>query len=237
MKVLIKTTWLIACFIGVMGCDKEEETDLPIDPLVVEYEFDEHTENWQGGFADYPAGEEDFYELNFGQRALPAPLDTTEGALMITGNNHSDDLFMFIYRRVENLFPNTKYEVSFDLTLASDAADESIGVGGSPATSVYLKGGALNFKPFSAIGDQGYYWVNLDKGNQAADGDNMMNLGNLANGTDQFEYALIHRSNDTPFRFQTGPDGDAWIIIGTDSGFEATTKLFYDRIKVTFERR
>lgn len=237
MKRHVKYIWCLPLMILLMACDKEEDTNFPVDPLIVEYEFEENPENWLGGFSDYPAGEEEFYELDFDYQTLPAPLDTTKRALMISGNNHSDDLFMFIYRRVENLFPNSEYDVTFDITLASNAPDESFGVGGSPATSVYLKVGALNYKPFTEVGDQGYYWLNLDKGNQSQDGDNMMNLGNIANGTDEFEYALINRTNEAPFRFQTGPEGDAWIIIGTDSGFEATTTLFYDRIKVTFERR
>lgn len=236
MNIITNYTCLIAIVFLSLGCDKDENMELPVDPLEVEFTFDSNGENWKGGFADYPEGEEDFYELDFEHSTLPAPLDSTNGALMITGNNHSDDLFMFIYRRVENLFPNSEYQVLFDMTLASDAAEDSFGSGGSPATSVYLKAGALNFKPFTEVGDQGYYWLNLDKGNQSKDGDNMMNIGNIANGTDEFEYALINRGNDTPFLFQTGPGGDAWIIIGTDSGFESTTTLFYDRIEVTFER-
>ena len=236
MKNAIWFICLTATIILSQGCDKEDNMDLPIDPLVVEYSFDDSSENWKAGFADYPEGEEDFYELDFGHSMLPQPLDGTNGALMITGNNHSDDLFMFIYKRVENLFPNSEYEVTFDMTLASDAAEDSFGVGGSPSSSVYLKAGALNFKPFVEVGDQNFNWVNFDKGNQAQDGINMMNIGNVANGTDEFEYALIDRGNDAPFRFTTGPDGDAWIIIGSDSGFEATTMLYFDRIKVTFER-
>ncbi len=234
MRIFSILPVLLTLFL-TMGCEKEE-TNLPVDPLEVEYTFDENRENWQAGFADYPEGEEEFYELGSAHSMLPAPLDSTNGSLMITGNNHSDDLFMFIYRRVENLFPNSEYEVYFDLTLASDAADDSFGVGGSPASSVYLKAGALNFKPFTEVGDQGFYHVNLDKGNQSQEGDNMMNIGNVANGSDEFVYTLIERGNEEPFRFKTGPEGDAWIIIGTDSGFEATTTLYYDRIMVRFQK-
>ena len=218
------------------SCDKETNDPEPMDPYEATFDFDEHTENWHGGFSDFPAGEANRFELKFKHTTLPAPLDTTEGALMISGTNLSDDLFMYVHHRTEDLIPNSTYNVYFDVTLASDAADESVGIGGSPATSVYLKAGVVNFKPDTTVGDQNYYWLNLDKGNQSQDGDNMINIGNVANGTDKFEYALIERGNDTPFTFNTGPEGQAWILIGTDSGFEGNTELYYDRIKITMNK-
>ena len=234
MKVIINFFWLSTLIMVGMACDKDDENNLPENPITLEFDFDEGPENWMSDFADYPEGEEDFYELESGHATLPSPLDTTKGSLMITGNNHSDDLFMFIYYPVQGLVPNATYDVDFELDIASDAADDSFGVGGSPASSVYLKAGVLIHKPEKEVEDDNHYRVNFDKGNQSQDGEDMMNLGDVANGTDEFVYAMIHRSNDTPFRFQTDADGDAWIVIGTDSGFEATTTLFYDKIKVMF---
>ncbi len=236
MTRLMRTAWLATWVLLSMACDKDNDLPKPVDPLIVEDHFEENTQNWQGGFSDYPEGEEDFYELDFGHSTLPPPLDTTAGALKITGNNHSDDLFMFVYKPVEGLAPNTNYHAFFDLTIASDAADDSFGVGSSPAHSVYLKAGVVRVKPTPQVGDQGFYWMNIDKGNQSQDGEQMMNIGDVANGTDQFEYALIKRRNDQPFSFRTGSDGDAWLIIGTDSGFESTTTLYFDHIEVRLEK-
>ncbi|MCD4693477.1 MAG: T9SS type A sorting domain-containing protein, partial [Calditrichales bacterium] len=38
-----------------------------------------------------------------------------------------------------------------------------------------------------------------------------------------------------PFPITTDAGGEVWLIIGTDSGFEATTTLYYNKIDVTFE--
>jgi hypothetical protein len=35
------------------------------------------------------------------------------------------------------------------------------------------------------------------------------------------------------FNARTASDGSLWIAIGTDSGFEGITTLYYDRIAVT----
>ena len=67
------------------------------------YEFSHDEEGWIGDFADYPKGEEGFYELLFEYSKLPFPLDQNKGALRVFGNNHSDDLFMFIKRKVSGL--------------------------------------------------------------------------------------------------------------------------------------
>src|SRR5690606_33590517 len=234
MKAIMNFAWIVIFFLVFSGCDKDEDNNLPENPIILEFNFDEGAENWLADFADYPEGEEDFYELDFGHATLPIPLDTTQGALMITGNNHSDDLFMFIYYPVQGLLSNATYDVDFELDIASDAADDSFGVGGSPGSGVYLKAGVITHQPEKELEDDHHYRVNFDKANQAQDGEDMMNLGDVSNGTDEFEFAMIHRSNDTPFRFQTDSDGNAWVVIGTDSGFEATTTLFYDKITVVF---
>ena len=218
----------------LISCD---DKDLGPDPLkLYEYSFDTDTEGWESDFADYPVGEEEFYELDFSHSTLPEPLDTTDGALVISGSNHSDDLFMLIKKQISGLEPNTEYEVYFDINLASDAADSSVGVGGSPATSVYLKAGVVDEEP-GRIEDEGdYYRMDIDKGNQANEGEDMIVVGDMSNGTSEFEYSLISRGNEEPFLYTSDSTGTAWLLIGTDSGFEAITRPYYNEINVLFER-
>ncbi len=202
------------------------------------WDFSQSSVGWQGGFADYPAGEEDFYELDFGWQPLPAHLGDAS-ALVITGNNHSDDLFMYFRNQVTGLDPNTMYNVFFDIELASDAPDGSFGIGGSPANSVYLKAGATLWEPLPEVSDldSNFLELNVDKGYQSTGGRDGLVLGDIAKppGDETFDYALITRNNDQqPFSFRTDDSGSAWIYFGTDSGFEGTTTLYYTNFRAEF---
>jgi hypothetical protein len=60
----------------------------------------------------------------------------------------------------------------------------------------------------------------------------MVVIGDFSNDTDQEAYTLKTVSNETPFGAETDENGNLWIIIGTDSGFEATTTIYYNSVKV-----
>src|SRR5512133_3935105 len=75
----------------------------------ITYGFFDNMEGWTVNFSDYPVGEEQFYELQSGLVKLPPPLDTTQYAVLISGNNHSDDLFSYLYKPLTGLAPNTTY--------------------------------------------------------------------------------------------------------------------------------
>ena len=83
MKRLI---WLMAIFMVVVliGCNTTNE---PQWPVIFErtFDFSEHTDGWIAGFADYPVGEEVFYELTSGRAPLPDPLDQSQFSMMISG--------------------------------------------------------------------------------------------------------------------------------------------------------
>ena len=224
---------LIVPFIISIGCSDDDT--LPIDkPLTFEYEFDSDKEGWTEGFADYPEGEEELYELGYDHSNLPEPLDRSQGSLKITGNNYSDDLFMYITRKITGLAPNKPYELKFNVELASNAPSNAFGVGGAPGESVYLKAGATTTEPTTTLGDSKHYRMTLDKGNQGTDGKDMVLIGNVANGSDKEEYSLITRSNEGTFSVTADNKGEVWVIIGTDSGYESVTTLYYNKISITF---
>ena len=135
---MYKLSLIIMCFFLLVGCSKDDETPTQ-EPSELDYKFTSDVEGWQGDFADYPEGEETFYQLDFGFSNLPSPLDVSQGSLKQTGSNHSDDLFMFVKRKLTGLTPNQTYQATFDIEIASNAADGSVGVGGSPGESVYYK--------------------------------------------------------------------------------------------------
>lgn len=220
--------WLI--FIGLLGCngDDDQTTNKP----QFNYNFEMDTEGWIGYFADYPVGEDDFYELEFTYSTLPEPLDQNKGSLKLSGNNHSDDLFMFVTRKISGLERNTSYTIDFEIEFASNVPDGSFGIGGSPGESVYIKAGAASIEPTLNVGTDGWYELNIDKGNQSQGGEDMIVIGDFSNDTDDEIYHLKTVTNSNEFTATTNDNGELWIIVGTDSGFEGTTTIYYNRISV-----
>jgi hypothetical protein len=206
-----------------------------------EFDFHDGQQGWDGNFADYPVGYEALYELEFDYLPLPKNIDPAQKSLMISGKNHSDDLFMYIYKKVAGLIPNHNYQIIFDIEFASKARTNGMGVGGAPGESVHMKAGAILHKPDRVISDDqghqnGFYLINLDKGNQGIEGPDMKIIGHVGVMDTTTVFALkTNQNKETPFPIQTDSSGTVWLVIGTDSGFESTTMLYYNKIKIDFE--
>jgi hypothetical protein len=231
----MKSKYLMTIIIGAVilnSCERNRD-----DSYTITFDFFEDADGWVGDFADYPVGDEETYELNFAWSHLPAPLEASKGALMITGNNHSDDLFMFIKRKIDGLKPNATYSITFDVEFASNAPTNAIGVGGAPGEGVTMKVGAVIIQPAKIAGDNDYYTMNLDKGNQTISGTDMFSIGHIGVSDTSTVFTLINRNNDThPFNFTSDLNGEIWVIIGTDSGYESTTTLYYSKIKLGIKK-
>ncbi|TKG97130.1 hypothetical protein EYV94_01515 [Puteibacter caeruleilacunae] len=226
---------LLMCCI-YFACDDESPADKAPEELQFSYQFKTDMEGWTGDFADYPEGAEDFYELSLGHSMLPAPLDQSQGAIKQSGNNHSDDLFMFIKRKITGLVPNTNYSYHYTMEIATNVADGSIGVGGSPGESVYIKVGATTKEPKKVLNDDDFYLMNIDKSNQSNSGKDMTMIDNFANGTDQNIYKLKNVTSiilSTILQVTSNDKGEVWLVVGTDSGFESTTTIYYNKITVS----
>jgi hypothetical protein len=110
-----------------------------------------------------------------------------------------------------------------------------VGIGGSPGASVFLKAGGSTVEPYSII-ENGEVIMNIDKGNQSEGGSNMKILGTIGIPGNDFTYQLIKRDNlQSPLSVTSDSNGDLWVIIGTDSGFEGTTTLYYNAVEVRLQ--
>lgn len=219
------------------SCQKDEETELDL-PKEFIYYFQTNSEDWIGDFADYPndPNVEELYELEFSYSKLPEPLNINKGALKQSGTNRSDDLFMFIKKKINGLLPNKDYNISLEIEFATNAPSGAIGVGGAPGEGVAIKAGGSTFEPLKVIDNyDNWYRMNIDKGNQQIDGKDMKKIGDFANGTDLNTYKLKTLKAISPLSIKSNSNGEIWIIIGTDSGFEATTTIYYNMIKVSIE--
>jgi len=132
-----KIRFLLVFSINIMiAVTASASTNHRIDIKSYKYTFSKK-DNFTVSYADYPQGEEAFFKLKFKNGAvLPPEIKTSLHGLKISGNNHSDDLFMYAYKRIDGLKPHTDYHVSFSLEFASNAPQGSMGTGGSPGDGV-----------------------------------------------------------------------------------------------------
>ncbi|MDQ0195620.1 hypothetical protein [Paenibacillus wynnii] len=110
------------------------------DNVNISYHFNTSNEGWKGSFADLPVDyNKEIYALNYARALLPiGGKNTTNYGLKLVGANRSDDLFMFLTKKVENLTPNTTYQVKLDIGMYTKESGGMLGIGGSPSESVYV---------------------------------------------------------------------------------------------------
>lgn len=197
------------------------------DPAVeISIDFDS-SRGWRGGQSDYSTQTAPT-DVVFEEGAdLPAPFNGT--GLYSAGKNRSDDLFLYVTKRVVGLEPSSRYRFDFDLRILTDVASGCVGVGGSPGESVTVKAGASAIEP-KTVETSGEFEMNVDKGNQTQSGDDALAIGDLANSrTDcadgPFEEKTLSSTN--PLTVETDAEGGLWIFFGIDSGFEAGSELYY----------
>ena len=195
------------------------------------FTFDSDAEGWMVGFADLPVDyDQSIYELDHAHRPLP---DGLEGSgIYVHGHNRSDDLFMFLKRRVEGLRPGAEYKVFASVDFATNVQTGLFGIGGSPGESVFVKAGASAVEPVTVVDDNQYLRMNIDKGNQSRGGESMVVIGNVAHpDVVDREYRIKTLDNaNMPLTVNADEQGDVWLIVGTDSGFEGLSALYYSRI-------
>lgn len=230
-STLFFATILTSSLFLFSACQQE---DVPVQPgLPYQSNFQYDSNGWSAGIVDYSTEQDTSMRFKAAWTSLPSPLDGNRKSLMLESMNRSDDAFMFLKKRVSGLQPNTDYTLTFEIELASQYATSSVGIGGSPGSSVYLKAGATAIEPVKELKNN-FYSLNVDKGAQSNDGKDAIVLGHVGIGDDAAGYKLITRSNaDKPFTARSNDRGELWLLVGTDSGFEGLTTLYYSSIKVT----
>ncbi|WP_165225301.1 dockerin type I domain-containing protein [Aquisphaera insulae] len=204
------------------------------------FDFTRGAQGWTSGFADIPASPNPSYELDSGIRDLPADLGTGGTGYLLQSHNRSDDAFMFLTRKLtaaDGVVARQSYRISFTLKFASNAPSGSAGIGGAPGESVYLKAGASAEEP-SAVDQGGMLRMNVDKGNNAVGGPAASVAGNIANGLAQgsgasVPYVSITREHTHTAVVTADAQGNLWLLVGTDSGFEGLTTIYVQGIDAT----
>ncbi len=84
--------------------------------------------------------------------------------------------------------------------------------------------------------DTGHYLMNVDKGSgNSGDGTAASVVGNIANGLSAEEnprHVPLKRDHEHQYTVNASQDGELWLLVGTDSGFEGITGIYYQSIVV-----
>ncbi len=215
---------------------RESSTQAPSVRINDDFRFG--AQGWAASFSDYAPIQENIMEFDSGIRSLPAELGSGT-AYFISANNRSDDVFMFLVRKLteaEGIRANKRYQVSFRILLGSNApGNNCAGIGGHPGFSVYLKAGATSVEPRSVLMASGFV-MNVDKGNQSTGGPAATVAGDVSTGTDvcsNAPFATLERIHRHTFSIDSNASGELWLLVGTDSGFEGKTSLYYQSISAT----
>lgn len=249
MKLNLIFTLFFLLALAFSSCDND---DTKVQSVVFETDFNSiaathksaviATENlnadgWSPVFAEYPDGEGTFYELASGLKNLPEPLDQTKKGFMLSGNNHSDALQMFLMKQLTGLEAKTKYTVETEVDLASKYPDGSVGIGGSPGNAVHLvsKFAMNGFSLDNVKGDNIKLVTKKEEGNPLSTIE--LELGDVSLASEEYVYKLISRNKSSDSNVvMTDQNGKLWVVVGTWSGFEGITTLYYTRIKITLTK-
>ena len=198
------------------------------------FDFNQNDGGFTPIFSDCPNehGVEEFYELRSGHEEVP--IAEAGKGLFLSGNNHSDDLFMGYYKDLIGLVPETEYQFTVRFQLATNVGNDMIGIGGAPGESVFVKCGVASKEPENSLDSLNHFCLNIDKGSQSTSGSDMIVVGNLAkeeiNRPGEYEFNEI----ETKVIARTDEAGTAYLVIGTDSGFEGVTSYYLDDISVSW---
>ena len=207
----------------------------------VSFDFRQGAQGWQAGFADYSTLTNlDSFDFRTEIRSLPPELNRAGTGFYIQGQNRSDDLFMFLKRKLgptDGLVAGQKYQLYFTIVVASNAQSGCPGAGGSPGDSVGLKAGAAPIDPVPVLDANSTWRMNVNKGAPPGPGELVTTLvSTIANGLpcnlQSTPYVSLTRHHLHQRLVTANSAGELWLLLGTDSGFEGLTGLYYQSIDV-----
>jgi hypothetical protein len=198
-----------------------------------DYEFSAEDREVKGIVADVPENymEDNFYEYT---HEVVDSFDNEGKAIKIIGNNHSDDMFMGFYREVKGLEPNAEYIFKLRFDLGTNVPKGMMGIGGSPGSAVTVKAGFTSAEPqFVKDAHNHIRFKNVDKANQSQSGRDLKIVSNMEKASDDYSEAFEYKTIARYFRATTDENGVVYLLIGTDSGFEGKSEVYYHQVKLT----
>lgn len=173
---------------------------------------------------------EDHWLINFGIHPLPPELQTEGTGFVVQGNNHSDDMLMYLIRRIgpeDGLSPQTVYTVSIEAEVASNGKN-CFGIGGSPGGLTFEMGASAKDPTRPVIVD-GNVVFPAGIRTKTFFTESTTDNGNECSMDEVPQFKLIQRTSHTA-NYKSNANGELWLMVGTHSGFEGFSALYYTRI-------
>jgi hypothetical protein len=228
---------LVTLATGLGGCLLD--TAEPDNSFIADYQFGvgQNASGWTSGVVDFRLEDETSVGFLSDVRPLPDEVLDSSPSLYLEATNISADLFMYWFRPVEGLLPNTEYTIGVDLEyLTNYGRDCTSGAG--PVS--WFKAGVIGAEPLRTVDPTGWYRLNVDKGNLAIGGATIPTLGDLRNNSvgciPNGPYALWARhSGQDAFRVRTDTAGRLWLIFGVESSAPLEPlRVYFSRFGVRF---
>lgn len=197
------------------------------------FDFRQGDHGWIGGFANVPVGlSPEEWQLDAGLHQLPPELGAGTGYMM-QGDNRSAELMMFLKKNLgpnDGVEPGRVYRVRFTIDFGSNMAGD-VWLGGP----VELLAGVSSDEP-RVVPVDGILRLTT-KSEKAAIGAETTMLGDISTGqhlgSGEPPYVALSRSGTVEVTARADESGNLWLMVGTRSGFEGFTRLFYRRITAT----
>ena len=138
-------------------------------------------------------------------------------------------------KKIDGLVGGQNYEFSIKFKIATNVSGGMFGVGGSPGESVYIKSGIAAVKPENSVDDIGYFRLNIDGGHQGESGKDMKVVGNMAKQDEMNPDGYDFNVYELTVSAAANENGEVYLIIGTDSGFESTTAYYIDDVELSWK--
>jgi hypothetical protein len=237
MKLIVVAFLLAGIALPSTAAPRRRAVQTPPPQVILSFDFAGGSAlGWEAGFADYHEGMD--MRTEAGIRLLPPEVGPGSG-YYLSGWNYSDDLFMFLRRRLgpsDGIAAGRSYVVRFEVTLATSAGRDCAGIGGAPGESVYVKLGAAPLRPEPVlVGDE--LRMSVDKGNQAEGGVHASVAGTISADEplpcSNAPFVDLVRTHTHRYAIPASSEGDLWLLFGTDSGYEGFTSIYVRRIEVT----
>jgi len=190
---------------------------------------------------DTSGADETHWRLQSG--IFPLPDGLPGFGYLVQGTNHSDDLDMYLVRRFgpdQGFRPNSNYKVQVTVDLAGDAPRNAIGIGGDPELHVQAVL-ATGFVPtrFKVDSED---WVRhlmpLESFPRTLVATNGVCDASEEATTDRCDlqsripFELKKGKPSSVLQVRTDSSGRFWLMVGSHSGFEGFTGIYYTRIQM-----
>ena len=220
-------------FVGALFTSCTASTDDTIQVFSSAYDFNVSRYDWSGDYADYKVKDSSQVWFQFDRTKVPEATGSDRQSVFLSGNNLSENLFLFIKKKITGLTPNTDYTIAFDVELTCDAGHLS-------GDSIRLKAGATMVEPKKTL--QGEFMrMNIDKGPSDSNGNDMIIIGTIdtsVNNAGWQEYGSIQSGISSPqglyVTAKTNASGDVWLILGIESQREGTISVYITKAIITF---